>query len=117
MARIDGVAWSRGAPRGDSHFRIERSEADRARSGDLRRDLDQRLAGARAFSEMEKAAMLDLFSRPDPHLASLVDRDFQDGVARGVVHTPTVFVNGRAFIEHVSFEEISAALDDALAGQ
>jgi protein-disulfide isomerase len=52
----------------------------------------------------------------DPHLASLVDRDFQDGVARGVVHTPTVFVNGRAFIEHVSFEEISAALDDALAG-
>lgn len=53
----------------------------------------------------------------DPHLASLVDRDFQDGVARGVVHTPTVFVNGRAFIEHVSFEEISGALDDALSGQ
>jgi protein-disulfide isomerase len=52
----------------------------------------------------------------DAHLASLVDRDFQDGVARGVVHTPTVFVNGQAFIEHVSFEEISAALDDALAG-
>ena len=52
----------------------------------------------------------------DSRLASLVDRDFQDGVARGVVHTPTVFVNGQAFIEHVSFEEISAALDDALAG-
>ncbi|HLM99955.1 MAG TPA: thioredoxin domain-containing protein [Bryobacteraceae bacterium] len=53
----------------------------------------------------------------DARLASLVERDFQDGVARGVVHTPTVFVNGRAFIESISFEDISEALDDALAGR
>jgi len=53
----------------------------------------------------------------DVHMAALVDRDFQDGVARGVVHTPTVFVNGSPFIEHFSFEEISQALDDALAGR
>jgi len=53
----------------------------------------------------------------DARLASLVERDFQDGVARGVVHTPTVFVNGRAFIEHVPLEDISEALDDALAGR
>jgi len=53
----------------------------------------------------------------DARLAALVERDFQDGVARGVVHTPTVFVNGRAFIERVSFEDISEALDDALAGR
>jgi protein-disulfide isomerase len=53
----------------------------------------------------------------DPGLAALVERDFQDGVARGVVHTPTVFVNGQAFVEHFSFEEISEALDDALAGR
>jgi protein-disulfide isomerase len=53
----------------------------------------------------------------DPRLASLVERDFQDGVARGVVHTPTVLVNGQAFIEHISFDEISGALDDALAGR
>ena len=51
----------------------------------------------------------------DPKLAAAVERDFEDGVARGVIHTPTVLVNGRAFIEHVSFEEISAALDEALA--
>jgi len=50
----------------------------------------------------------------DSHLLYLVDRDFQDGVARGVVHTPTVFVNGQAFVEHVSFDEISEALDNAL---
>jgi len=53
----------------------------------------------------------------DTRLAALVERDFQDGVARGVVHTPTVFVNGNAFIEHFSFEEVSQALDDALAGR
>jgi protein-disulfide isomerase len=53
----------------------------------------------------------------DARLAALVERDFQDGVARGVVHTPTVFVNGSPFIEHFSFEEISQALDDALAGR
>lgn len=53
----------------------------------------------------------------DARLAALVERDFQDGVARGVVHTPTVFVNGKAFIEQFSAEEISEALDDALAGR
>lgn len=53
----------------------------------------------------------------DVHMAALVERDFQDGVARGVVHTPTVFVNGSLFIERFSFEEISQALDDALAGR
>jgi protein-disulfide isomerase len=53
----------------------------------------------------------------DARLAALVERDFQDGVARGVVHTPTVFVNGRPFIERFSAEEVNAALDDALAGR
>lgn len=53
----------------------------------------------------------------DARLAALVERDFQDGVARGVVHTPTVFVNGRPFIERFSVEEVYAALDDALAGR
>jgi len=52
----------------------------------------------------------------DAHLAALVERDFQDGVARGVIHTPTVFVNGNPFIERFSFEDVSQALDDALAG-
>ncbi|HET9319590.1 MAG TPA: thioredoxin domain-containing protein [Bryobacteraceae bacterium] len=52
----------------------------------------------------------------DAHLAALVERDFQDGVARGVIHTPTVFVNGNPFIERFSFEEVSQALDEALAG-
>src|SRR5262249_47393141 len=31
----------------------------------------------------------------DPEMAALVEKDFQEGVARGVAKTPTVFVNGR----------------------
>jgi len=49
------------------------------------------------------------------HYAELVEQDYQDGVSRGVVHTPTVFVNGRPFIETFTFEEISKGIDQALA--
>jgi protein-disulfide isomerase len=51
----------------------------------------------------------------NPHYSELVDKDYQEGVARGVVHTPTVFVNGRAFIETFPFEEIAKGIDEALA--
>src|SRR5262249_53007540 len=51
----------------------------------------------------------------DERYARLVDDDYQDGVSRGVVHTPTVFVNGRPFIETFTFEEFSKGLDEALA--
>lgn len=51
----------------------------------------------------------------DKKYADWVEKDFQDGVARGVSKTPTVFVNGKPFIEHFSFEEISKAIDEALA--
>ncbi|MBI4873752.1 MAG: thioredoxin domain-containing protein [Acidobacteria bacterium] len=44
----------------------------------------------------------------------LVDRDLQDGVARGVSKTPTVFVNGQPFVETFSFEELSKAIEAAL---
>ena len=50
----------------------------------------------------------------DPELAALVERDVQEGVARGVVKTPTVYVNGRPFIEQFAFEELAAAIDQAL---
>jgi protein-disulfide isomerase len=53
----------------------------------------------------------------DTALAALVERDFQDGVARGVAKTPTVFVSGKPFIEHFSFEDISQSIEDALAGR
>jgi protein-disulfide isomerase len=51
----------------------------------------------------------------DARYQAAVEADFQDGVARGVAHTPTAFVNGVAFVETISFEEISKAIDAALA--
>lgn len=53
----------------------------------------------------------------DARLAALVDRDLQDGMARDVAKTPTVFVGDQSFIEQFSFEEISEAIDEALAGR
>ena len=50
----------------------------------------------------------------DTRLAALVEKDYQEGVARGVAKTPTVFVNGDPFIETFTFEEISKSIDEAL---
>jgi protein-disulfide isomerase len=49
----------------------------------------------------------------DAALAAAVDKDYKDGVARGVGRTPTVLVDGEPFIEVFTFEEIAAALDKA----
>lgn len=51
----------------------------------------------------------------DSKLAKLVDEDYEEGVARGVARTPTVFVNGEPFIETFTSEEISRAIDSAVA--
>jgi len=62
--------------------------------------------------EPEKAlAALD-----DARLGALVETDFQDGVARGVAHTPTALVNGQPFVEHFTYEEIAKTIDAELAG-
>ena len=51
----------------------------------------------------------------DPRLGDLVEKDFQDGVARGIAHTPTALVNGQPFIEHFTYEEVAKAIDAELA--
>ncbi|MBZ5610430.1 MAG: DsbA family protein [Acidobacteriia bacterium] len=51
----------------------------------------------------------------DQRLADLVEKDFQDGVARGIAHTPTVLVNGKPFIETFRFEDVAAAIDAELS--
>ncbi len=67
---------------------------------------------ARAKGVPEKEALAAL---ENPAYAAAVEKDFQDGVARGVAKTPTVFVNGTPFIETFTFEEISKGIEDALA--
>jgi len=51
----------------------------------------------------------------DQRLADLVEKDYQEGVSRGVARTPTVLVNGKPFIETFSFDEVAAAIDAELA--
>jgi protein-disulfide isomerase len=63
------------------------------------------------------SGLLLLAALDNPRLAALVEADFQDGVARGVAKTPTVFVNGNPFIEHFTLEDISQAIDGALASR
>ena len=46
-----------------------------------------------------------------------VQADYEDGVARGIAHTPTVFVGDEPFIETFTFEEIAASLEKAVSGQ
>lgn len=54
-------------------------------------------------------------SLADKDLQQLVNRDFQEGVARGVSKTPTVYVAGKPFIEVFAVEDLSAAIETALA--
>lgn len=56
-----------------------------------------------------------LASLSDARLGELVEKDYQEGVARGVAHTPTVLVNGRPFIETFAVEDVAKAIDSELA--
>ena len=56
------------------------------------------------------AALAALRSKP---FNDGVERDYQEGIARGVAHTPTVLVDGEPFIETFTLEEISAAIEKA----
>jgi protein-disulfide isomerase len=53
----------------------------------------------------------------DKRLASLVQADYDEGVARGVSRTPTVLIHGDALIETFTYEQIAALIEKALAEQ
>jgi protein-disulfide isomerase len=65
---------------------------------------------ARNGVDPEKAAS----ALNDTALQAAVQKDFDDGVARGIARTPTALVNGEPFIETFTFEEISKGIDAAL---
>ena len=44
-----------------------------------------------------------------------VEEDFQDGIARGISKTPTVLVNGEPYVETFTVEELTKAIEAALA--
>jgi protein-disulfide isomerase len=70
----------------------------------------------KAFAIKHKAdPQRALAALSDVKLAEAVEKDVQEGVVRGVSKTPTVFVNGEPFVETFTIEEISKAIDAALA--
>lgn len=51
----------------------------------------------------------------DQRLQARVEQDYQEGVARGIAHTPTVLVNGRPFVETFPVEDVAKAIESELA--
>lgn len=51
----------------------------------------------------------------DPALAAAVEKDYQEGVARGVAHTPTVLVDGEPFVETFPVADVVQSIERALA--
>jgi protein-disulfide isomerase len=76
-------------------------------------NFNEKLAGYARRHGIDPAEALAALS--DAKLAAAVEKDFQDGVARGIARTPTVLVNGKPFIETFTFEEISKEIEQALA--
>lgn len=72
-----------------------------------------RLAAFARENGLDPAKALAALDNQD--YAAAVEKDFQQGVARGISKTPTALVNGAPFIETFTFEEISKAIDEALA--
>ena len=76
-------------------------------------NFNQRLsqfAKAHGVDPVKAVASLD-----DARLAAIVEEDYQEGVARGIAHTPTVLVNGRPFVETFAVEDVAKAIDAELA--
>jgi len=114
-------AWARRAAIAARYF----TEKDAKLGLEYRRHTMATQAGATADNFKDRVAEFArqhgiqpeeaLAALDNPHYAELVEKDYQEGVGRGIVHTPTALVNGTPFIEVFTFEEISKGIDDALA--
>ena len=51
----------------------------------------------------------------DPALSARVEAEFQEGIARGIAHTPTVLVNGEPFVEEFPAADIIKSIERELA--
>jgi protein-disulfide isomerase len=115
-------AWSRDAAIASRHFMT----TGPAVAIDWRRSVLSRMneitkESFRAFlRDFAKRKGLDsnkaVAALDDPSLTAFVQKEFEDGVARGIAKTPTVLVNGEPFIETFTVEEISKSIEGQLAG-
>jgi len=92
-----------------SQFRRETMAALRTIKAEMFQDWLRTFCAKNGLDAAKAIAALN-----DPSLAALVQKDFEDGVARGIARTPTALVNGEPFIETFTVEQISAGIDAAL---
>jgi protein-disulfide isomerase len=81
------------------------SEQNHLSSGNLQNWL---LEFARRNKLSEKGIVDSL---TDPRLLNLIDQDYLAGVARGVSHTPSVYVGGQIFVETIVYDDLARVLD------
>jgi protein-disulfide isomerase len=51
----------------------------------------------------------------DPRVVTLVDQDSLGAAARGISHTPTVYVGNQALVETITYEDLARLIDVELA--
>ncbi len=117
LARHD---WARPAAMAARHFARQRPQVGIA----WRREILSRIRETSAATLPERVrafarahgldAAAAVAALDDVKLAEAVDADYQDGIARGISRTPTVLVEGVAFVEPASPDGIAAALQQAL---
>ena len=73
-------------------------------------DLLTKFAREHGVDPQKAVASLD-----DPALAAAVQADFEEGVARGIAHTPTAIVDGEPFVESFAVEDVVKSIERALA--
>jgi protein-disulfide isomerase len=76
-------------------------------------NFNERLSQFAAEHSLDPAQAVAALS--DQRLVALVEKDYREGIARGIAKTPTVLVNGRPFIETFAFEDVAKAFDAELA--
>lgn len=113
--------WSHKAAVAARHFDTVRPGA----GSDFRRYVYQRLRATdtetlderiREFARQEGLDPIDAVrATGSPELEAAVDKDYKEGIARGVSKTPTVYVGDKAFVERFGRDQLTSAIEKALA--
>jgi len=90
-------------------FRRETMKSMRQIKADTFNDWVKSFCGKNGLNADKAIAALS-----DERLLALIQKDFDEGVARGIARTPTALVNGEPFIETFTFEEIATSIENAL---
>jgi protein-disulfide isomerase len=66
-----------------------------------------------ARNHLDQKGILD--SLTDARMTFLVEQDYLGAVARGITHTPTVYVGNQAIVETITYDDLARLIDVELA--